>query len=297
MRTLLLLLTLHAACDRPSESDDPEPTGGEATTDSPSEGAESSDEPTEARAAPAPRIPPPSLDDWGTIVSTYATEDGGFRYEGLLANEAHVAALAGTVAAIGEAQDQGWEQAEALAFYVNAYNALTVAAVLEAWPTESVMRVEGFFDTATHQVAGEAMTLNALENDILRSDRFGEPRIHFIVNCASQSCPPLDRELYTAENLEAKLALAARSYVRATTEVTSHTAKVSRLFEWFAVDFGGAEGVRAFVADQLEGAAAEHVRSERTTIGYQDYDWALNGRAEPDAADESRPEGEGPADP
>lgn len=286
MRTLLLLLTLHAACDRPSETDEPEPSGGETTTDAPSEGAESSGESTEARAAaPLPRIPPPALDDWGTIVGTYATEDGGFRYEGLLANEAHVAALASTVTAIGEARDQGWEQAEALAFYVNAYNALTVAAVLDAWPTESVMRVEGFFDTATHQVAGESMTLNALENDVLRSDRFGEPRIHFVVNCASKSCPPLDRELYTAENLEAKLALAARSYVRATTAVTSHTAKVSRLFEWFAEDFGGADGVRAFVADQLEGDAAEHVRSARTTIGYQDYDWALNARAEPEAGE------------
>lgn len=282
MRTLLVLLTLHAACDRPAASE-PEPSSGE--TNEPAEATSEGSDDGASRAAPAParRVPPPALSEWGTIVATYVTGDGGFRYEALRANEAHLAALERTATAIGGAEDQGWETPEALAFYVNAYNALTVAAVLEAWPIESVMRVDGFFDTATHTVAGESMTLNALENDILRSDRFGEPRIHFVVNCASKSCPPLDREPYTAENIEAKLALATRSYVRATTELTSHTAKVSRLFEWFAEDFGGADGVRTFVADQLEGDAAEHVRSSRTTIGYQDYDWALNARAEPEA--------------
>ena len=70
--------------------------------------------------------------------------------------------------------------------------------------------------------------------------------------------------------------------MRATTELTSRKAKVSRLFEWFAEDFGGPKGVRAFIAERLEGEAAEHVRNERTEIGYQDYDWALNARAEPE---------------
>jgi hypothetical protein len=290
MRTLLLLLTLHAACDRPAAEDESEPTSGEtvAQTERTSSGG-GTDEANETPAPEPERIPPPALEGWATIVGTYVTEDGGFRYEGLRASEAHLAALEETVRAIGEAQDQGWEKPEALAFYVNAYNALTVAAVLEHWPIESVMRVEGFFDTLTHRVAGDELTLNALENDILRSERFADPRIHFVVNCASKSCPPLAREPYSAGNVDAAMGAAARAYVRATTELSSRKVKLSRLFEWFAEDFGGAEGVRAFVASQLEGDAAEHVRSERTELGYDDYDWALNARAEPST---EAPEGE-----
>lgn len=300
MRTLLLLLTLHAACDRPAADDEPEPTTGETVAESTatSRGGEAGESDDDEAPEPEPeRVPPPALEGWATIVGTYVTDDGGFRYEGLRANEAHVAALEATVSAIGEAQDQGWEKPEALAFYVNAYNALTVAAVLEHWPIESVMRVEGFFDTLTHQVAGETMTLNALENDILRSERFGEPRIHFVVNCASKSCPPLAAEPYSAENIDGRMAAASQSYVRATTELSSHKVEVSRLFEWFGEDFGGADGVRAFVADQLEGEAAEHVRNERTEIGYRDYDWALNARAEPEPdADDAEEAATGDAD-
>ncbi len=297
MRTLLLLLTLHAACDRPAADDEPQRTSGETVAEA--ERASSGGDAQEDEPVLEPeveRVEPPALEGWATIVGTYVTEDGGFRYEGLRANEEHLAALEATVQAIGEARDQGWEKPEALAFYVNAYNALTVAAVLEHWPIESVMRVEGFFDTVTHQVAGEAMTLNALENDILRSERFSEPRIHFIVNCASKSCPPLATEPLAAENVDGSMATASQAYVRATTELSSREAKVSRLFEWFAEDFGGKEGVRAFIADQLEGDAAEHVRSSRTEIGYRDYDWALNARAEPSAEEPDAQDADEPAD-
>lgn len=293
MRTLLLLLSLHAACDRPTESsEDPSPASGEATTEA-APRAEAERE-TPAREAPPPRVPPPELREWGTILEAHATEGGRFRYEALRANEGHLAALEATVAAIGEARDQGWEKEEALAFYVNAYNALTVAAVLEAWPTESVMRVEGFFDTRTHRVAGEPMTLNALEREILRSERFAEPRVHFLVSCASKSCPPLDAEAFTAANVDAKMAAAARAFVKATTTLSPHVVRVSRIFEWFATDFGGLEGVRAFVAAQLDDeAAAAHVMSARTTLGYHDYDWALNAHAEPSGESGSPPDDDG----
>jgi hypothetical protein len=285
MRILLCLLTLHAACDGPTEpTETEETTAGETATES---GPEAGDEAAPRGGLAAEPTPPPSTEPWATIVSSYVTEDGGFRYAALAESEPHREALARYVEAIGAATDEGWSDAEALAFYVNAYNALTVAAVLEAWPIESVMRVEGFFDTKTHQVAGEAMTLNGLENDIIRSERFADPRIHFVVNCASKSCPPLAAEPYTAENVEAMMAAASQAYVRATTELTSRKVKVSRLFEWFAEDFGGASGVRAFVADQLEDEAAAHVRNERTELGYRDYDWALNDRPEPAEAEEA----------
>lgn len=236
---------------------------------------------SERRAAPAETETEGAAFDvsgWQSVLDRYATEDGGFRYAALHASDADRARLDAFVRSVGEAEPASWARDEQLAFYIDAYNALTVSAVIAHWPIESVMRVEGFFDAETHRVAGRAMTLNQLENDVIRGDAFAEPRIHFAVNCASVGCPPLSRQAYTAENLEAQLAAQTEAFVRATTEVSGRRARLSQIFEWFAADFEPAGGVRAFVADQLEGDDADRVRDPRTRLAYAPYDWAINAR-------------------
>ncbi|MEM9068607.1 MAG: DUF547 domain-containing protein [Myxococcota bacterium] len=248
-------------------------------------GAEAMVEPAaRAEAAePAPETPepeagPPSSEGWNSVVATYVTDDGGFRYAALREHDEHKALLASYVAEIGAASDDEWERDAALAFYINAYNALTVSSVLELWPVESVMQEDGFFDGRKHMVAGAEMTLNDLENTIIRGERFAEPRIHFAVNCASVGCPPLQNEAFTAANLEAKLAAATQAFVRASTRFGRRDVQLSQIFEWFAGDFEAVGGVRSFVAAQLEGEEAERVANERTRIRHFDYDWDLNGR-------------------
>ena len=244
--------------------------------------AEPTEEPAPPREEPGTREAPPDHgfpeDAWNTILATYVT-DAGFRYAALRGNDEHVAILGNVVRAVETADTSSFSRDEALAFYINAYNVLTIHSVLELWPVESVMQEEGFFDGRTHTVAGEEMTLNGLENDIIRSkERFGEPRIHFAVNCASVGCPPLQRESFTAENLERLLAAGAQSFVRNTTRIDRRRNRIeaTKLFEWFADDFGGAAGVREFIASQLEGEDAELVRRDRTRITHFDYDWAIN---------------------
>lgn len=221
---------------------------------------------------------PPSVAPWQTILDEYATADGGFRYAALRANDAHRALLDEYVQAIGAARDRGWSRDAALAFYIDAYNALTVKSVLDLWPVESVMQEDGFFDERTHRVAGRALTLNGLENDVIRSERFAEPRIHFAVNCASAGCPPLQRQAFTAGNLERLLERATRAFVRRTTRIRGGRARLSQIFEWFAGDFEAAGGVRAFVARYLLDDRAAAIRDEDTRLAYTPYDWALNDR-------------------
>lgn len=288
----ILLMVLVASCGNksasPSASDEPAQTAeadpaSAASSGSDSPGGGGSVAPTgadnTAAASPADEQAPPSAASWNSIVSTYVTDDGGFRYAALRDHEEHRKLLSDYVSAVGGAKDEGWSRDAALAFYINAYNALTVHAVLEAWPVKSVMKVKGFFDKKKHTVVGEEMTLNDLENKIIRSkERFAEPRIHFGVNCASVGCPPLQNEAFTAENLEAKLAAATQAFVRKTSEVKGRKVKLSKIFEWFKDDFEAAGGVRAFVAQYLEGPAAEKVRDESSRLKFVDYDWNLNGR-------------------
>ena len=229
-------------------------------------------------AAPEVAAPPeasaPNMAPWADVLRAYVTDEG-FRYAALHGNDADKAKLSAAVEAVGSAQGlASWPRDEQLAFLINAYNILTAHAVIERWPIEGVMEVEGFFDGIEHTVAGETMTLNTLENERIRAV-FGEPRIHFAVNCASTSCPPLRAEPFAAESLDASLAEQARAFVRSSTSVRGRRVTLSKLFEWFADDFAP-NGVREFVASHLDEDDAATVRNARTTIGYADYDWTPN---------------------
>ncbi|MEZ4338705.1 MAG: DUF547 domain-containing protein [Sandaracinaceae bacterium] len=215
---------------------------------------------------------------WAAILREHATS-GGFRYAALRGNPAARARLRGLVDAIGDARPDGWARDARLAFDVNAYTGLVVNAVVDRGPIESVMRVEGFFDGARHRVAGAERTLNQLENDVLRRG-FHEPRVHFALNCASASCPPLAGVPYTGRELEPMLDRQTRAFVRASTRVDRAAGRVtvSRLFEWYADDFGGPAGVRAFLASRLDRADAAFVRDAAHPLVFAEYDWALNGR-------------------
>lgn len=233
---------------------------------------------TPARSVNEPPDIAQAADPWAHLLARYTTDDGGFRYQALVDTPEDRALLAAEVTRIGEASLDGLSRDARLSFLINAYNALTLAAVVELWPVASVLSENGFFDRHTHRVAGQQMTLNELENDHIRP--MGEPRIHFAVNCASAGCPPLARAPYEALRLESMLQSQTRAFVRGTTEVdrVSGTVRVSQIFEWFATDFDAAGGVREFISTHLDAADAAFILSESTTLSFVPYDWALNGR-------------------
>lgn len=214
---------------------------------------------------------------WRGLLSRYATEDGGFRYAALHASPADRAALARLAVSVGEADVASLSRDARLAFYLDAYNALVVKAVIDRWPIESVMRVPGFFDRARYRVAGRDLTLNELENDVIRG--FAEPRVHFALNCASASCPRLGRTPYSGQpDLRARLEREAREFVRRTTRVdrAARTIHLSQIFEWYERDFPG--GTRAFVAPRLDPDDAALVRDAGARVTFSPYEWALNAR-------------------
>lgn len=213
---------------------------------------------------------------WGALLERHATEDGGFRYAALRRDAADRASLDRVVASIGRAELEGLPREAQLAFYVDAYNALVVKSVVDRWPVESVMRVPGFFDRARHRVAGRELTLNQLENEVIRA-RFGEPRVHFALNCASAGCPPLSRRPYSGErDLAGRLEAQARAFVRRTTRIdrSARSVRASQIFEWYASDFPG--GAASFLARYLDPADAAIVRAAE--LAYTPYDWAINAR-------------------
>ncbi|MBM3796637.1 MAG: DUF547 domain-containing protein [Acidobacteria bacterium] len=175
-------------------------------------------------------------------------------------------------------------RADQLAYWINAYNALTIKGVVDAYPTRSVRNLGmafGFFRRKDYTLGGRRLSLQDLENTIIRGC-FGEPRIHFAIVCASVSCPLLLRDAYTGANLETLLDRATRiSMMQARTVTIDKAARrvtLTTLFNWYAKDFGGAAAVLPFVRRHLTPERQRELDAlgASSKVKYFEYDWAIN---------------------
>ena len=168
------------------------------------------------------------------------------------------------------------KRSEKIAFYINAYNALVLRAVVTEGRPRSVLDVKGFFKTEKHQVAGRTVSLDALEKKILNPFA-KDPRLHFVLVCAAVGCPILESTPYHARDLESRLDAATRRYLGSNRGATTDgkSVKVSKLFDWYKTDFGGEEGVKQFLTRYLP-AKVKAVYQKAPALGYIDYNWSLN---------------------
>lgn len=188
------------------------------------------------------------------------------------------ARLADTVAAIAATDPAALTDRDArLAFWLNAYNALTLKLVADHFPVISIRDIAGGkpWDQPVVKLAdGRALTLNQIENDIVRPE-FKEPRVHFALVCAAVSCPPLRSEAYVAGRLNAQLDDQAKTFVNDVfkNRLGTHSLRLSAIFQWFAADFGGSEAAMVrFITPWMPKAPAPDA-----TVSYLEYDWKLNG--------------------
>lgn len=177
------------------------------------------------------------------------------------------------------------EGREKLAFWINAYNILAIEIVARNYPVASIKDVGSLLRPVWKRQAGTIdgrdVTLEGIEHRTLRP--LGDPRIHGAIVCASLSCPPLRREPYRAESLDAQLDDNMRRWLAdprkgAVVGSGDRTLRASSIFKWFAEDFEAQGGVPAF----LERYGPEEVRAllreegKRVRLRYLDYDWSLN---------------------
>lgn len=175
---------------------------------------------------------------------------------------------------------------EQLAFWINAYNALTLYGILEFYPTKSIkdhvsyLWGFNFWKNILLEVGGEDRSLDDIEHKILRPMR--EPRIHFAIVCASRGCPPLRAEAYTGEKLEQQLSDNARRFfsdpLKFRLDKAGKTLFLSPILKWFEGDFGAGERamlqrIGPWIPDR---EATEFLGKNSVKIEWLDYDWAIN---------------------
>ena len=160
---------------------------------------------------------------------------------------------------------------ERLAFWMNAYNAFTIKKILDNYPLKSITDLDKGkpWDVADINLAGMIYSLNQIENDIIRP-RFKDARIHFALNCAAKSCPPIMNNAWTAENLNERLNKQTKLFINNPVYniISKDKIKVSKIFEWYAEDFGDLISfLNKYSTVKIDSDAA---------VEYTDYDWRLN---------------------
>ncbi|HEX8311511.1 MAG TPA: DUF547 domain-containing protein [Chthoniobacteraceae bacterium] len=211
-------------------------------------------------------------EEYAGLLKKYVTPSG-VRYAAWKANPGDLASLRHVVDGIAGAPAPAGKGSDALAFHLNAYNAWILQEALEKYPTKSVKDpLFTFFIGNRITVAGQKMSFNRLEKEII-IPRYGEPRVHVALNCASRSCPPLRNEPYTGAKMNAQLDSQSKTFVESSNGVrpTEKGAELSAIFDWYKEDFGGAGGVLKFINKYRSTPVPDDAR-----ISFQNYDWRLN---------------------
>lgn len=168
------------------------------------------------------------------------------------------------------------------AYYINLYNAWTIKLILTGYPgVESIKDMGSLFRSPWKKkivrINKGVVTLDYVEHDVLRPV-FKDPRVHFAINCAAKSCPPLRAEAYRGDILEDQLNDSTVSFVNnpRSNYLKGETLYISKIFDWFEEDFNGVHGfflqyARRNFKKQLDQAG------DKIRITHLDYDWDLNG--------------------
>jgi hypothetical protein len=229
-------------------------------------GAESSareegDTPVAQAAAP---------EDYAALLERYVTPSG-VRYADWKAHPEDLARLdrvVGFYAATRPPSEGG------LSWHLNAYNAWILHRILAKYPAGGPLEGDpDFFRRESITISGKPTSFDAFEREGIFG-RYRDPRAHFALNCASQSCPPLLSRPFGEAGLEADLDALARRFVNdnpAGVLPGRRSARISKIFDWYADDFGGKENLIPFINRYREQPLATG-----TAIEFLDYSWKLN---------------------
>ncbi|WP_339752873.1 DUF547 domain-containing protein [uncultured Winogradskyella sp.] len=210
-----------------------------------------------------------SHDKWQKLLQKNVSEKGNVNYLGFKKDKTE---LKEYINYLSENQPtEKWIKNDKLAYWINAYNALTVDLIIRNHPTKSIKNIKDPWDQRLWQFGDKWQNLNDIEHKILR--KMNEPRIHFAIVCASVSCPKLQNEAFTAANLEEQLTNATKEFLADTSknELSKDRIKLSKIFKWFKGDFEQ----NGSLIDFLNQYSDVEI-SDKAKKNFKDYNWDLN---------------------
>ncbi|MFQ5512028.1 MAG: DUF547 domain-containing protein [Candidatus Krumholzibacteriia bacterium] len=239
------------------------------------------------------------------VLSAYVDGEGLVDYAKLKTHRRKIDEFVGYLARVDARAYAAWDESEKIAFWINAYNALTLRAVVDHYPIEpskvkslvypkqSIRQIAGVWEVLKFTVMGKPLSLNDIEHEVLRG-KFDEPRIHVALVCASIGCPPLLREAFRGPDLDGQLDGQARRFLAIERNFQIDRGRgvvhLSSIFDWFGEDFAGfgkrmglkhghevkKRAALEFVLNYVDDADRRYIMEEKYDVAYLPYDWALN---------------------
>lgn len=170
-------------------------------------------------------------------------------------------------------------------YLINVYNLFVISKIAGNYPIGSPMDDSGFFTDKSFNLNGKLISLDHLENGILRKEH-ADPRLHFALVCGALGCPPITNFAYREEQLDiqldrqVKLAMNNDAFVYSMEDDKS--IYLSEIFNWYEEDFGKNQKeviayINGFRTEQFDASYDIH---------YYPYDWTLNDlRSKPMASE------------
>lgn len=205
---------------------------------------------------------------YDSLLQKYVSSNGDVKYKALQAERAILDSVVAQFQAI--APQKEWSKNERLAYWINAYNLFTVQLIVNNYPVKKITNLDGgkTWDIKRIEIDGKKYSLNQIENEILRP-QFKDARIHFAINCAAASCPPLHNRAFTAENVQSLLDKRTRKFIRSSANtLTESNIKISKIFDWYSSDFGD-------IVTFLNKYAAVKIKTD-AKVEYKEYIWNIN---------------------
>lgn len=236
---------------------------------------------------------PFNYQNYTSILKEYVNEQGLVDYKKLKENRQKLDEFNSAIGAVSPSTYNSWTDSEKIAFLINAYNSLTLESIIDNYPTKSIRNIIGVWKIRKFEVAGEKMTLDHIEHQILRKE-FNQPGIHVALVCAAISCPPLRQEVYTGKQLEKQLDDQAKQFLENSQgfriDRQNNAIYFSSIFKWFGQDFEKTYAQEANIdgLNKTETAivnyAHQYVNSDDQKylkqggyqVKYSYYDWSLN---------------------
>lgn len=214
---------------------------------------------------------------WNELLVKYVSNDGkvdylGFKNESVKLDK-YLALLQ------NNGPESNWSKEEKIAYWANAYNAFTIKLILKNYPLKSITEIkinnQNAWDYKWIKIGKETMSLNDIEHNKLRG-QFKDARIHFVLNCASYSCPILLNEALTSKDLEVQLENQTVKFINdpLRNSISSANIQVSQLFNWYKSDFtSNGKSLIDFINHY-----AKIKVSKTAKISYLEYNWKLNSK-------------------
>ncbi len=203
-----------------------------------------------------------------TFLKAYVSPTGIVNYKGMKSNESKLDDYITTLNS--NPLQKHWSRNKKLAYWINVYNAFTIKLILDNYPVKSITNIANGkpWDKKWIKLNGNIYSLNQIENEIIRP-QFNEPRIHFAVNCAANSCPKIGNFAYEANTLNRLLEKQTKRFVNGKENtITPSEIRISKIFEWYSKDFGD---LISFLNKYSNTSI-----SKDANVSFAEYDWALN---------------------